>query len=60
MAIDKGTGLIQWEIKKEDKGVYPIEIEVSDSEGARSTQRYTLTVDFSRSPGYQVRVKGAG
>lgn len=46
MAIDKGTGLIQWEIKKEDKGAYPIEIEVSDSEGAKSTQRYTLAIDF--------------
>ena len=46
MAIDKGTGLIQWEIKKEDKGAYPIEIEVSDSEGAKGIQRYTLTVDF--------------
>jgi len=46
MAIDKGTGLIQWEIKREDKGAYPIEIEVSDSEGAKGIQRYTLTVDF--------------
>ena len=46
MAIDRGTGLIQWEIKKEDKGTYPIEIEVSDSEGAKGIQRYTLTIDF--------------
>ncbi len=46
MRIDKKTGLIRWEIRKEDKGTYPVEIEVSDSEGARSIQRYTLTVDF--------------
>ena len=46
MGIDKKTGLIKWEIRKEDKGTYPVEIEVSDSEGARSTQRCTLTVDF--------------
>jgi len=46
MEVDKKTGLIRWEIRKEDKGTYPVEIEVSDSEGAKSTQRYTLTVDF--------------
>ncbi len=46
MGIDKKTGLITWEIRKEDKGTYPVEIEASDSEGARSIQRYTLTVDF--------------
>jgi hypothetical protein len=46
MEIDKKTGLIKWEIRKEDKGTYPVEIEVSDSEGAKSTQRYTLTIDF--------------
>ncbi len=46
MVIDKDTGLIQWGIRKEDKGVYPIEIEVSDDEGAKGAQKYTLTVDF--------------
>jgi hypothetical protein len=46
MAIDKDKGLIRWEIRKEDKGTYSIEIEASDPEGARSTQRFTLTVDF--------------
>ena len=46
MAIDKDTGLILWGIKKEDKGTYPVEIEASDSEGAKGTQRYTLKVDF--------------
>jgi hypothetical protein len=46
MEIDKNTGLIQWEIRKEDKGAHQIEIEVSDNEGAKSTQSYLLTVDF--------------
>lgn len=46
MEMDKNTGLIRWEIPKEDKGSHSIEIEVSDSEGARSIQRYTLTVEF--------------
>jgi len=46
MEIDKKSGLIRWEIRKEDKGTYPVEIEVSDSEGAKSTQRYTLTIDL--------------
>ena len=46
MEMDKKTGLIKWEIRKEDKGSYPVEIEVSDAEGAKSIQRYTLTLDF--------------
>jgi hypothetical protein len=46
MVIDSENGLIQWEIKKENKGTHSIEIEASDPEGARSTQRFTLTVDF--------------
>lgn len=46
MEIDKKTGLIKWEIRKEDKGNHSVEIEVSDVEGAKSKQRYTLTIDF--------------
>ncbi len=46
MEIDKNTGLIRWEIRKEDQGTHLVEIEASDSEGARSTQRYTLTVEI--------------
>ena len=46
MEIDKKTGLIKWEIRKEDKGSHSVEIEVSDVEGAKSKQRYTLAVDF--------------
>jgi hypothetical protein len=46
MQMDKKTGLIRWEIRKEDKGNHSVEIEVSDGEGAKSIQRYTLTIDF--------------
>jgi hypothetical protein len=46
MEIDNKTGLIRWEIRKEDKGTHAIEIEASDGEGGRSLQRYTLTVEF--------------
>ena len=46
MEIDKKTGLIKWAIRKEDKGNHSVEIEVSDTEGAKSKQRYTLGIDF--------------
>jgi hypothetical protein len=46
MKIDSKTGLIQWELKNEDKGTHPIEIEAADPEGAKSFQRFTLTIDY--------------
>jgi hypothetical protein len=46
MEMDKKTGLIRWEIRKEDRGNHSVEIEVSDDAGAKSIQRYTLTIDF--------------
>jgi hypothetical protein len=46
MEIDRDTGIIQWEVRKEDKGSHSIEIEVSDPEGAKSFQRFTLSVDI--------------
>jgi hypothetical protein len=46
MEINKETGLIRWNIQKEDKGSHPVEIEVSDKDGAKSLQRYVLAVDF--------------
>ena len=46
MEMDKETGLIKWEIQKKDKGIHSVEIEASDDEGAKSIQRYTLTIDF--------------
>jgi len=46
MEIDRETGLIRWEIRKGDQGTHSIEIEASDSEGAKSFQRYTLSIEF--------------
>jgi hypothetical protein len=46
MEIKKDTGLIRWEIRNEDKGTHTIEIEASDREGAKSYQRYDLTLEF--------------
>ena len=45
MEIDKETGLIRWEMHKEDQGAQLIEIEASDSQGAKSVQRFTLTTN---------------
>jgi hypothetical protein len=46
MVINRSTGLIRWDIQKEDKGNHLVEIEASDDAGAKSMQRYTLGVDF--------------
>jgi hypothetical protein len=46
MEVDKDTGLIRWQIRREDKGPHLIEIEASDNSGAKSVQRYTLKVEF--------------
>lgn len=46
MEIDQKTGLLRWDIRKADKGTHQIEIEALDSDGAKSIQRYVLTVDF--------------
>jgi hypothetical protein len=46
MGIDRETGLIRWEIRPEDKGIHSVEVEVSDPEGAKSLQRYSLAVEF--------------
>ncbi len=46
MEIDKQTGLVRWEIRKEDKGNHPVEIEVSDDAGAKTSQQYEIKVDL--------------
>lgn len=46
MVIDRETGLIKWQISREAKGSHLVEIEVFDSEGAKSSQKYTLNIDF--------------
>jgi hypothetical protein len=45
MGIDPKSGLLQWQIRKEDKGTHSIEIEVSDNEGAKSYQQYSLAIE---------------
>ncbi len=44
--IDKETGFIRWQIGKGDRGTQIVEIEASDTEGAKSLQRYTLAIEF--------------
>jgi hypothetical protein len=46
MTINKETGFIQWEVSKGDRGDHLIEIEATDPDGAKSLQRYTLTIEF--------------
>ena len=46
MEMDKKTGLIKWEVRKEDQGDQNIEVDVSDDAGGKCTQRYTVKVDF--------------
>ncbi len=45
MTINKKTGFIQWQVSKGDRGDHLIEIEATDPDGAKSLQRYTLTID---------------
>jgi hypothetical protein len=47
MTIDSKTGLIKWAFTQKDAGTHPIEIEVSDSEGAGDIQRFDLPLSFS-------------
>jgi len=49
MEIDKKTGLIRWEIGKVGKGSHTIEIEASDHEGAKSNQKFVISVDIRES-----------
>jgi len=44
MEINKETGLIQWKIHQGDQGTQVVEIEASDGEGAKSIQKYRLSV----------------
>jgi hypothetical protein len=46
MVIDQTTGLLRWEVQKENEGSHVVEIEASDPDGAKSLQQYTLAVEF--------------
>lgn len=50
MTIDSKTGLIKWAFTQKDAGTHPIEIEVSDPEGAGDIQRFDLPLSFSSAP----------
>jgi hypothetical protein len=47
MKVDPKSGLVQWQIHKDDTGTHSIEIEVSDSEGARSYQQYAVAIEVN-------------
>ena len=44
MEMNSATGLVRWEIPKDEKGTHGVELEVSDPEGAKGFQRFTLSV----------------
>jgi len=46
MVIDQTTGLLRWEIQKENEGTQVVEIEACDPDGSKSLQHYTLAVEF--------------
>jgi hypothetical protein len=43
MTIGETSGLLAWKLSKADAGAYEIEIVAKDSEGLKSTQKFTLT-----------------
>ncbi|MHB8482863.1 MAG: Ig domain-containing protein [Nitrospiria bacterium] len=49
MTIDPKTGVIKWAFTEKDAGTYPVEIKVSDPEGAESTQSFELPLSFTTS-----------
>ena len=52
MTIDPATGLIVWEPKESQVGIYDVEVKVEDSseEHASDTQEFSLTVTSQKSP----------
>jgi hypothetical protein len=44
MTIDPDSGVVTWRISAEDSGAHEVEIVASDSDGARSTQKYSLDI----------------
>jgi hypothetical protein len=57
MAIDQTTGLLRWEIQKENEGTQVLEIEASDPDGAKSLQHYTWPSNcVSQPPSFHIRL----
>ncbi len=50
MAVDIVSGRVTWQVPTSAKGVYPIELRVSDPYGGATTQNYSLAVDWSEAP----------
>ena len=50
MAVDIVSGRVSWQVPASAKGVYPIELRVSDPYGGKTTQSYSLAVDWSEVP----------
>ncbi|MBI3596079.1 MAG: cadherin repeat domain-containing protein [Nitrospirae bacterium] len=44
MTIDPSNGMIRWDVTKKDVGIHPIEIVVTDADGAKTAQRYDLHI----------------
>jgi len=50
MVVDVTSGRVTWRVPGTAKGVYPIELAVSDPYGGKTTQSYSLAVDWSEVP----------
>jgi hypothetical protein len=50
MSVDIVSGVVTWRVPGDAKGVYPIELAVSDPYGGKTTQKYSLSVDWNDTP----------
>ena len=54
MTIDPASGLVRWAFTEKDAGIYPIEIQVSDPDGAGDIQSFQLPLSFTATPALSV------
>lgn len=59
MSVDVVSGVVTWRVPGDAKGVYAIELAVSDPYGGKTTQRYSLAVDWNDAPA-NASERGAG
>jgi len=50
MVVDIVNGRVTWRVPPTAKGVYPIELAVSDPYGGKTTQSYSLAVGWNEAP----------
>ncbi len=50
MSVDVTSGRVTWHVPESAKGVYPIELAVSDPYGGKTTQSYSLAVGWNEAP----------